>query len=100
MDRAQVFTVTHPFHPLFGREFALVERRKAWGENRVYYHDEAGDLRRIPAPWTSLATADAFVTTAAGRSSLRLEDLLKLVALIEQQLGKRTTHRGKRVSSK
>ena len=66
----------------------------------MYYHDEAGNLRRMPAQWTSLASADAFVAIAAGRSSLRVEDLLKLIALIEQQLGKRTKYQGKRVSSK
>ena len=80
-----VFTITHPFHPLCGREFALVDRRCTWGENRVYFHDDAGHLRRVPAQWTSLAEVDPFVLTAAGRSSLRLQDLLQLAALIAQQ---------------
>jgi len=62
-----------------------VERRKTWGENRVYYHDESGNLRRIATQWTSLAATDMFVMTAAGRSSLRVEDLLQLVVLVEQQ---------------
>jgi len=65
--------------------FALVDRRLTWGEDRVYYHDEAGKLCRMNAQWTSLAAVDAFVMTSAGRSSLRVADLLQLVALIEQQ---------------
>lgn len=68
-----------------GREFALVDRRLTWGEDRVFYHDEAGKLCRISAQWTSLVAIDPFVTTSAGRSSLRVADLLQLVALIEQQ---------------
>ncbi|MGH8219072.1 MAG: DUF5372 family protein, partial [Steroidobacteraceae bacterium] len=28
----QLFRVTHPFHPLLGREFALADRRNTWGE--------------------------------------------------------------------
>lgn len=62
-----------------------MERRQTWGENRVYYHDESGNLRRIATQWTSLAAADAFVLTSAGRSSLRVEDLLQLVVLVEQR---------------
>lgn len=82
-----------------------MERRKTWGENRVYYHDESGNLRRIATQWTSLAAADAFVMTSAGRSSLRVEDLLQLVVLVEQQRSalrppKRLKRRGNDASSK
>ena len=81
-----------------------MERRKTWGENRVYYHDESGNLRRIATQWTSLAAADAFVMISAGRSSLRVEDLLQLVGLVEQQRSasrpKRLNRRGKDASSK
>jgi hypothetical protein len=41
--------VTHPFHPLYGREFRLVDFRRAWGEDRVYFHTEHGELVRLPA---------------------------------------------------
>ncbi|MCB1873320.1 MAG: hypothetical protein KDI49_15190 [Gammaproteobacteria bacterium] len=36
-SEAQFFRVTHPFHPLLGREFTLVDRRTTWGEDRVYF---------------------------------------------------------------
>jgi len=78
----QVFRVTHPFHPLRGCEFALVDRRTTWGEDRVYYHDEKGRLRRLPAAWTSVAALSAFEVLSAGRSHFRIEDLLQLVTLI------------------
>jgi hypothetical protein len=62
-----------------------VDRRSTWGEDRVYYHDETGRLRRLPATWTSVATASPFEVLSAGRSHFRVEDLLQLVALIARQ---------------
>jgi len=61
-----------------------VDRRRTWGEDRVYYHDDAGKLCRMSAQWTSAAEGDLFVLTSAGRSSLRVSDLLELVGVIEQ----------------
>jgi len=79
-----LFRITHVFHPHYGRDFTLVDRRNAWGEDRVFFHDDAGKLRRVPAAWTSAAPPDAFVEISAGRSHFRIEDLLQLVALIAQ----------------
>jgi Family of unknown function (DUF5372) len=78
-----------------------VDRRRTWGEDRVYYHDEAGKLCRLPAQWTSAADVDPFVLTSAGRSSLRVPDLLQLVALIKQLRATARTNkpRRKRMSS-
>ncbi|WP_159907969.1 DUF5372 family protein [Caballeronia humi] len=78
----QLVSVTHPFHPLRGQEFVLLERRSTWGEERVYFHDDAGRLRRLPASWTSVAAPNAFEVLSAGRSAFRVEDLLHLVGLI------------------
>jgi hypothetical protein len=44
----QTFRVTHPFHPLCGRIFQLIECRQTWGEYRVYFQDDAGQLARLP----------------------------------------------------
>jgi hypothetical protein len=74
--------VTHPFHPLSGRTFEFVIVRNIWGEQRAYYRDETGDLRSMPAAWTSEGPPDPFVTLAGGRSLFHIEDLLRLVALV------------------
>ena len=83
---------------------ALVDRRLAWGEDRLFYYDEAGKLCRIPAQWTSMAAVDAFVQTSAGRSSLRVSDLLQLAVLIAQckstLKSKRSTRLGEKASIK
>lgn len=75
--------MTHPFHPLLGREFEAVTVRNNWGENRVHYHDEQGRLVSIPTPWTSLAEEDPFVVVSAGRSCLRVVDLVRLTEIVQ-----------------
>ena len=74
--------MTHPFHPLAGREFALVNYTVCWGEPRVYYHDGTGRLCSLPARWTSIGPADPVVEVAAGRSAFRVGDLLELADLL------------------
>ena len=74
--------ITHPFHPLQGRQFSLVTVRNNWGEDRVYYHDSDGRLLSIPAAWTDVCAPDPFVLLSAGRSPFCLEDLLELARLL------------------
>lgn len=75
--------MTHPFHPLHGREWDLLTYRHNWGEDRVYFHDDDGRVRSLPATWTSVSAADPVVALGAGRSAFRVSDLLELVKLIE-----------------
>ena len=74
--------MTHPFHPLCGREFELVDVRRCWGERRVYALDENGELLRLSASWTDAEEPDPFVVIAAGRALFRPEDLLELASLL------------------
>lgn len=76
--------MTHPFHPLKGREFVLVTYRHNWGEDRVYFYDESGNLSALPASWTSLAPKDPFWEVAAGRCVLSFVALKELLALVPQ----------------
>ena len=65
--------MTHPFHPLAGRDFEFVVYRQNWGEDRVHLHNENGQPFSLPAAWTDAAAADPFVVVAAraGRRSAR-----------------------------
>jgi Family of unknown function (DUF5372) len=63
--------VTHPFHPLRGREFEVVDLRQAWGEDRVYYIGDDGELARLPATWTDLVAPDPCVVVGDGRADFR-----------------------------
>src|SRR5881396_2978841 len=56
---AQVFTVTHPFHPLRGQSFDLLAVRNNWGGDRVSYVDAQGRLRTLPIEWTDVQTPAA-----------------------------------------
>ncbi|MGH7554939.1 MAG: DUF5372 family protein [Longimicrobiales bacterium] len=78
----QTFRVTHPFHPLHGRVFQLIECRRTWGEYRVFFHDDSGHLRRLPQQWTDLGPADPAVIVGAGRAPFRYDDLCRLVELV------------------
>ena len=79
--------MTHPFHPLHGREFELIEIGSVQGLGLVHYADEEGTLRTIPQSFTSVSAVDPFVRLAAGRSAFRVSDLLALSALLESLEG-------------
>jgi hypothetical protein len=78
----QTFRITHPFHPLLGREFTLLTYRHNWGEHRVYFHDDEGRLVALPAAWTSVLPPDPYVAIAAGCAAFRVPDLLELARLL------------------
>jgi hypothetical protein len=77
--------VTHPFHPLFGRQFDLINISQCWGDERVFYVDEAEHARSLPARWTSAVEEDPFVSVSSGRSDFRVPDLLALLELLQRR---------------
>jgi len=80
----RTFSVTHPFHPLFEREFVLVSYRSTWSSKLVFFHDDTGKLCSIPASWTSVLPPDPFVSISNGRSPFRVDNLLELYRLIQE----------------
>ena len=83
--------VTHPFHPLAGREFVFIGLRQTWGEDRVFFYDENDTVCSLPAGWTDAVAEDVFVTVAAGgRCALRPDDLVALAGLVVAILGEST----------
>jgi hypothetical protein len=48
------------------------------------FFDAHGRLRSMLVSWTSLAGEDAFAQVSAGRSWFCVDDLLKLVALLDR----------------
>ena len=61
----------------------LVAVRQTWGEDRVFFLDEEGTQRSLLRSWTDAADRDPFVAFAAGRSVVRVADLLALVELLD-----------------
>jgi hypothetical protein len=74
--------VTHPFHPLYGREFEVLTSVRRWGEDRVYFHDDQGRVVSLRAQWTSVFSPPPVVALSAGRSAFRADDLLELARLL------------------
>jgi hypothetical protein len=79
-----VFTVTHPFHPLYGQQFEILSYRHNWGEYRVTFYDTPEHVRALPAAWTSLHPSDPFVVLAEGQAAFRVPDLLQLAQLLQR----------------
>lgn len=65
----------------------LITRTRHWGEDRVTFFDEDGHLHWLLVSWTSVDEPDAFSRTAAGRSWLRMDDLARLRALVDEVHG-------------
>jgi len=78
------FKVVHPFNPMNQNEYALIERKLAWGEDRVFFIDEHGQYRSIPASWTNFYEEDPFVKLAGGKAFFRYQDLLLLGKLMDK----------------
>jgi Family of unknown function (DUF5372) len=81
---AQVFTVTHPFHPLRRQTFDLLAVRNNWGGDRVSYAGPEGRLRTLPVEWTDVIEPDLVVTVGAGRAFFRTDQLRELRKLIDE----------------
>ena len=81
--------MTHPFHPWAGREFDLVGVRQTWGEDRVFFFGVDGVQRSLPRAWTDAGDVDPFVVVAAGRSALRVADLVVLAEMVTEWHGRR-----------
>jgi uncharacterized protein DUF5372 len=77
--------ITHPFHPLKGRRFAILKIRKMGGREVLsLYEDQRGSLP-IPRDWTdqALLSPHAGLNEAAPildvRCLLKLQDLVRAV---------------------
>ena len=81
--QARTFKITHPFHPLHGKTFTLLDCRHRYGEYRACYRDKKGNLSSFPARWTSAVPVEPFVLVSNGRSPFRITDLLELSRLLK-----------------
>ena len=77
------FRITHPFHPLSGREFEALTRKEYGGEQRVCFLDKKGRQCEIPLSWTDLAAEDPVTILTSGKSWFRAADLVESARLVE-----------------
>jgi len=77
--------VTHPFHPLHGQVFEVVDRRRVKsGEDRLYLQVGPEQVVTVPAAWTTLGPPDPLVELGGGRALFRAEDLVRLCELVAE----------------
>jgi hypothetical protein len=60
----------------------VLDCRQTWGEDRVYFHDDSGQLARLPLQWTDVVPDDPTVLVGAGRAHFRYDDLCRLADLL------------------
>ena len=77
------FTITHPFHPLYQRQFELLSYRNSWGRRYIDFQQDGGQASAIALAWTDADHPDPFLMVSKGRSVFRVAELLRLVDLID-----------------
>ena len=78
------FRVTHPFHPLYGQEFEIIENKRIQARDRVFFRQKDGSKGSLPLVWCDLRPPDPYLDIEGKHSPFRVEDLLKLSDMIEE----------------
>jgi Family of unknown function (DUF5372) len=87
--------ITHPFHPLSGKQLACVgERYNRYGKRLLLQVDDA-TVRSVPPQWTDVVAPDPEIVIGEHRALFRMADLLELARLIDQ-LGGRSTEKNQK----
>lgn len=76
--------VTHPFHPLYGKEFVFIACQCGWREERVWFYREDGSTASLPLAWCDLQPPDPYLVVGEGRAAFRVKDLLRLSELLTE----------------
>jgi Family of unknown function (DUF5372) len=76
--------ITHPFHPLSGRQLPCVgERYNRYGMTPLPQIDDES-VCSVPPQWTELVAVDPEIATGGHRALFRVVDLLELAGLIDR----------------
>lgn len=74
--------VTHPFHPLSGRQFACIgERYNRYGRRLLLRVDDE-TVCSLPPRWTDIVAPDPEIVLGGARALMRVTDLLELADLV------------------
>jgi hypothetical protein len=76
--------VTHPFHPLSGRQLVCVgDRDNRFGRTFLLKVDD-GAICAVPPQWTDVVAPDPEVILGGHRALFRVADLLELACLVDR----------------
>jgi Family of unknown function (DUF5372) len=76
--------ITHPFHPLSGREVACVGERYNRHGRRLLLRVDDVTICSVPPQWTDLVAPDPEIVIGEYRALFRVTDLLELERLVNQ----------------
>jgi hypothetical protein len=85
---ARLVRITHPFHPLSGKQLACVgERHNRYGRRLLLRVDDT-TVCSVPPQWTDLVAPGPEIVIGEHRALFRVADLLELARLVDR-LGRR-----------
>ena len=81
---ARLVCVTHPFHPLSGRQLACVgDRYNRFGMTLLLEVDD-GTICAVPPQWTDVVAPDPEIVLGGQRALFRVTDLVELARLVDR----------------
>ncbi|HEY6850539.1 MAG TPA: DUF5372 family protein [Terracidiphilus sp.] len=76
--------MTHPFHPLSGRQLACVgDRYNRFGMTLLLEVDD-GTICAVPPQWTDVVAPDPEIVLGGQRALFRVTDLVELARLVDR----------------
>ena len=76
--------ITHPFHPLSGRQLPCVgERYNRYGMTLLLQIDDES-ICSVPPQWTDVVAVDPEIAMGGHRALFRVVDLLELAGLVDR----------------
>jgi Family of unknown function (DUF5372) len=80
--------ITHPFHPLSGKQLVCVgERCNPYGRRLLLQVNDV-TVCSVPLQWTDLVAPDPEIVIGEHHALFRVADLLELARLLDQISGK------------
>jgi len=79
---AQLVRITHPFHPLTGRQLPCVGERYNRSGKRLLLRVDDKTVCSVPPQWTDTIASDPEAAIGQGRALFRVSDLLELADLV------------------
>jgi hypothetical protein len=76
-------TVTHPFHPLLGKRFLVLKKRRVGGQEVLSLFDEPNGTVALPREWTDHAPPSPYATVLEPAPVLDVAGLIKLRELLQ-----------------
>ena len=78
-------TITHPFHPMSGKELKILKTRKIAGKIMLVLQCEQIGIFNIPIEWTDYFLADNEKPANSG-AFISVESLLRLCEIVNKNL--------------